>query len=79
MEKGAFVLTVSEDLDCSGLPEMGYEICTMMRGLLPDFLKALPALHSRLKRLTAGVPATGHAGSRLKSQIMPIHLFTFSR
>ncbi len=27
-EEGRFVLTVSEDLDCSGLPELGYGVCT---------------------------------------------------
>jgi len=33
-EKGSFVLTVSEDLDCSGLPELGYEICTYDEGFI---------------------------------------------
>ena len=32
--KGTFVLTVAEDLDCSGLPELGYEICTYDEGFI---------------------------------------------
>ena len=27
LAEGSFVLTVSEDLDCSGLPELDYEVC----------------------------------------------------
>ena len=29
-----FVLTVSEDLDCSGLPELGYEVCAYDEGFI---------------------------------------------
>jgi len=32
LEAGDFVLTISEDLDCSGLPELSYEICTYDEG-----------------------------------------------
>lgn len=41
LESGKFVLTVSEDLDCSGLPELDYEICKYDEGfiacLMEDF------------------------------------------
>lgn len=33
-EKGHFVLTVSEDLDCSGLPDLGLEVCTYDEGFI---------------------------------------------
>jgi predicted hydrocarbon binding protein len=33
-EKGIFVVTVSEDIDCSGLPELDYEICKYDEGFL---------------------------------------------
>jgi len=33
-EKGEFVLTVSEDLDCSGLPDMGVEVCNYDEGFV---------------------------------------------
>lgn len=28
LAKSTFTITVSEDLDCSGLPELDYEVCT---------------------------------------------------
>ncbi|MDO9493867.1 V4R domain-containing protein [Acetobacterium sp.] len=39
MEKGELTLTVSEDLDCSGLPEQGYEICTYDEGFISALLE----------------------------------------
>ena len=33
-EKGEFTLTVSEDLDCSGLPDLGIEVCNYDEGLI---------------------------------------------
>jgi hypothetical protein len=38
--KGAFVLTVSEDLDCSGMPELGYEACTYDEGFIAGLLES---------------------------------------
>jgi hypothetical protein len=38
-EKGRFVLTVSEDLDCSGLPELSYEVCRYDEGFLSALLE----------------------------------------
>lgn len=38
-EKGNFVLTVSEDLDCSGLPETGSELCTYDEGFIAAILE----------------------------------------
>ncbi|MDO9034235.1 MAG: V4R domain-containing protein [Methanoregula sp.] len=39
-EKGSFVMTVSEDLDCSGLPETGYGICTYDEGFIAGLLES---------------------------------------
>jgi len=36
---GHFVLTVSEDLDCSGLPELDYEICVYDEGFIAALLE----------------------------------------
>ncbi|WKY44062.1 V4R domain-containing protein [Eubacteriaceae bacterium ES2] len=33
-QTGEIILTVSEDLDCSGLPALGYEICTYDEGFI---------------------------------------------
>lgn len=38
MEKGELTLTVSEDLDCSGLPEKEYELCTYDEGFISALL-----------------------------------------
>jgi predicted hydrocarbon binding protein len=40
MEEGSFILTVSEDLDCSGLPELGYQICTYDEGFIAGLLES---------------------------------------
>ena len=40
VQAGAFVLTVSEDLDCSGLPELDFEICTYDEGFLAGILQS---------------------------------------
>lgn len=34
LEKEEFVLTVSEDLDCSGLPDLGIEVCNYDEGFI---------------------------------------------
>jgi uncharacterized protein len=39
LENGSFVLTVSEDLDCSGLPEIDYEICTYDEGFIAGLME----------------------------------------
>ena len=38
LAQGDLVLTVSEDLDCSGLPEMDYEFCAYDEGFLAGVL-----------------------------------------
>ena len=39
-ESGEIVLTVGEDLDCSGLPVTGEEVCTYDEGFLAGILEA---------------------------------------
>jgi predicted hydrocarbon binding protein len=38
------VLTVSEDLDCSGLPETGDEICTYDEGFISALLESFTGI-----------------------------------
>jgi len=40
LANGRVVLTVSEDLDCSGLPELNYEICTYDEGFIAALLES---------------------------------------
>jgi hypothetical protein len=37
---GRLVLTLAEDLECSGMPELSYEICTYDEGFLSGLLEA---------------------------------------
>jgi uncharacterized protein len=38
-DRGEFVITVSEDLDCSGLPDTGDSICTYDEGFIASLLE----------------------------------------
>jgi hypothetical protein len=38
---GRFIITVSEDLDCSGVPETHYEMCTYDEGFMAALLECL--------------------------------------
>lgn len=40
LDQGMLVLTVDEDLDCSGLPETGMEICKFDEGLISGLLES---------------------------------------
>lgn len=40
LETGEFVISVAEDLDCSGLPELDYETCIYDEGLLAGLLES---------------------------------------
>jgi uncharacterized protein len=46
-----FVLTVSEDLDCSGLPLLDHEICTYDEGFLAGILERYTGQHFRVKEV----------------------------
>ncbi|HMK60266.1 MAG TPA: V4R domain-containing protein [Dissulfurispiraceae bacterium] len=37
---GRIVMTVSEDLDCSGLPQLSYEVCTYDEGFIAAILES---------------------------------------
>lgn len=39
-EKGSFILSVYEDLDCSGLPETGYGVCTYDEGFIAGLMES---------------------------------------
>lgn len=39
LESGEFIMTVSEDLDCSGLPDLDFEVCTYDEGFIASLLE----------------------------------------
>jgi uncharacterized protein len=51
MEKGTFILTVSEDLDCSGLPDLGYEVCTYDEGFISGLLESFAGTPFKVKEV----------------------------
>lgn len=50
-ENGKFVLTVSEDLDCSGLPETGEGICTYDEGFIAALLECFSGKSFSVKEI----------------------------
>ena len=48
---GRLVLTVSEDLDCSGLPELTYGICTYDEGFIAALLESFTGTKFRVKEI----------------------------
>ncbi len=50
-EKGSFVLTVSEDLDCSGLPEKDSEICTYDEGFIAALLEGFAGIPFKVREI----------------------------
>lgn len=48
---GEFILTVSEDLDCSGLPELDYEVCTYDEGLIAGLLESFTGKKFKVKEI----------------------------
>ena len=68
MEEGSFILTVSEDLDCSGLPEMGYEICTYDEGFISGLLESFTGSAFKVKEVDCW--CTGDRTCRFTAEII---------
>lgn len=51
LEQGLLVLTVSEDLDCSGLPELEYEICVYDEGFIAALLENFTGRNFRVQEI----------------------------
>jgi len=51
LEKGSLILTVSEDLDCSGLPELGYDICIYDEGFIAGILESFAGKPFKVKEV----------------------------
>ena len=51
MEKLSFVFTVSEDLDCSGLPYSGVAFCDYDEGFLAGIMHAYTGQHFKVREV----------------------------
>jgi uncharacterized protein len=50
-EKGSFILVVSEDLDCSGLPETGYGVCKYDEGFIAGLMESFSGKSYNVKEI----------------------------
>ncbi|HWQ66810.1 MAG TPA: V4R domain-containing protein [Methanospirillum sp.] len=67
-ENGKFTLTVSEDLDCSGLPELDYVICTYDEGFIAGVLGQYTGKRFRVKEIDCW--CTGDRTCRFTAEII---------
>jgi uncharacterized protein len=66
LAKGQFVITVSEDLDCSGLPELDYEICKYDEGFIAGLLESYSGKSFKVKEVDCW--CTGDRTCRFKAE-----------
>lgn len=51
IENGELVWTISEDVDCSGLPELDFEICTYDEGFISSLLECFSGVPFQVKEI----------------------------
>lgn len=68
IEKGTFTLTVSEDLDCSGLPETGDEVCVYDEGFIAGILESYVGKPFEVKEIDCW--CTGDRTCRFIAKVM---------
>lgn len=64
------ILTVSEDLDCSGLPELSYEVCTYDEGLIAGLLERFTGKPYRVKEVDCW--CTGDRTCRFRAELAEV-------
>ncbi len=68
LEHGELTLTVSEDLDCSGLPELDDEICTYDEGFICALLESYTGLPFKVKEVDCW--CTGDRTCRFQAKVI---------
>jgi hypothetical protein len=66
-EKGEFVFVASEDLDCSGVPEVGWPICQFDEGIVAGILSSFTGKRVVVKEVDCW--ATGERFCRLEVKV----------
>lgn len=51
LDKGEMILTVAEDVDCSGLPDLGFEICTYDEGFIAALIESFTEMKFNVKEI----------------------------
>lgn len=67
-ERGEFIITVSEDLDCSGLPETGETVCTYDEGFIAALLESYTGRQFRVKEVDCW--CTGDRTCRFTAEVV---------
>lgn len=67
-ENGSFVITVAEDLDCSGLPELDYEICVYDEGFIAGLMESFTGKKFHVKEIDCW--CTGDRTCRFAAKVM---------
>jgi uncharacterized protein len=68
LNTGTLVLTVAEDLDCSGLPELDYEICVYDEGFISGLLESYSGKKFKVKEIDCW--CTGDRICRFKAEVV---------
>jgi predicted hydrocarbon binding protein len=68
MEAGQFILTVGEDLDCSGLPETGNDVCVYDEGFIAGILESFTGKKFEVKEIDCW--CTGERTCRFQANIV---------
>jgi predicted hydrocarbon binding protein len=68
IDEGSFILTVSEDLDCSGLPELGYGTCIYDEGFIAGLLESYTGNSFKVKEIDCW--CTGDRTCRFTAEIV---------
>ncbi len=65
---GQFTLTVSEDLDCSGLPELDFEVCVYDEGFIAALMESFTGRKFKVKEVDCW--CTGDRTCRFRAEVV---------
>jgi uncharacterized protein len=68
-DNGSFVITISEDLDCSGLPELDYETCVYDEGFITGLMESFTGQRFQVKEVDCW--CTGDRTCRFRATRIP--------
>ncbi len=68
LEAGVFVLTLAEDVDCSGLPELDYEICIYDEGFIAALMESYTGRQFKVKEVDCW--CTGDRTCRFRAEAL---------
>jgi predicted hydrocarbon binding protein len=68
LEAGNFILTVGEDLDCSGLPETGNDVCIYDEGFIAGILESFTGKRFEVREIDCW--CTGERTCRFQAKIL---------